>query len=535
MSLPTTTNKHVLSSRDKKFLLALALREKRIRQARNSFWHFCKLMAPDFYQEGRVHLEYLCETLQMLYEGKLGGYKIQHSYIEQPFRKLAVMMPPRFGKTRTLILFCQWILGINPTERIIVASYNDNTASDFSRYVRDGIRMERNSPLDIVYSDIFPWSKIKEGYSSFEKWALEGQYFSYLGAGIGGSVTGKGATVLIVDDPIKDAETAFNDNALEKIWRWYTGTLLSRRERHAIEIINMTRWSSNDLVGRLMETPQWKEWYHITLQARDNESGEMLCPDIMDEETYKRARSSMDPLVFMANYHQVTLDVEGRLYKKLKTYRKLRVRYEAYGDHIKRFPEDFLIDRVIAYVDTADEGNDYLCAIVGAEYNGELHIIDVLYTKESMEVTERKVAEMLCRHKVNLCKIESNNGGRGFARNVQKIIAEEFEKESKYIETLPEKKQKYYNRKWHRVAISWFHQTDNKKARILSNSSYVTQHVYFPFNWNEKWPEFYKAINTYLRDGKNKHDDAPDALTGLVEMVVKGAPRARVIDVSAKS
>jgi len=395
--------------------------------------------------------------------------------------------------------------------------------------------MEKNNPMDIVYSDIFPWSKIKEGYSSFEKWALEGQYFSYLGAGIGGSVTGKGATVLIVDDPIKDAETAFNDNALEKIWKWYTGTLLSRRERHAIEIINMTRWSSNDLIGRLMETPQWKqEWYHITLSAKNDESGEMLCPEIMNENEYEAARASMDPLVFMANYHQVTLDVEGRLYKDLKTYNKLTLRSTAEeNDKEPAFPDDYLIDRVIAYVDTADEGNDYLCAIVGAEYNGELYIIDVLYTKESMEVTERKTAEMLCRNRVHLCKIESNNGGRGFARNVQQIITDEFKRENEYIETLDEKEQECYVRKWRRVAISWFHQTDNKRARILSNSSYVTQHVYFPFNWNERWPEFYRAINTYLRDGKNKHDDAPDALTGLVEMVVKGAPKARLIEVSA--
>jgi len=85
MSSPAATNERVLSARDKKIMLAMALREKRIRQARNNFWHFCKLMAPDFYRETRTHLKHLCDVLQRLYEGTLGGYKRAHSYIEQPY------------------------------------------------------------------------------------------------------------------------------------------------------------------------------------------------------------------------------------------------------------------------------------------------------------------------------------------------------------------------------------------------------------------------------------------------------------------
>ncbi len=120
------------------------------------------------------------------------------------------------------------MFGKNPKEKIITASYNDTVASDFSRYTRDEIQASKIDPFMICYSDIFPNTQIKQGNASFEKWALEGQHFSYLGAGIGGSVTSKGGTILIVDDPIKGAKEAFNENYLNSNWIWYTNTFRSR-------------------------------------------------------------------------------------------------------------------------------------------------------------------------------------------------------------------------------------------------------------------------------------------------------------------
>ena len=97
--------------------------------------------------------------------------------------------------------------------------------------------------------------------------------------------------------------------------------------------------------------------------------------------------------------------------------------------------------------------------------------------------------------------IESNNGGRGFARNVERIYRELF--------------------KNNRCRISWFHQSKNKKARILSNSAWVMDHIYFPENWRDRWPDYYKAMNSYQKEGKNKNDDAPDATTGVAEIIIE--------------
>ncbi len=114
-----------------------------------------------------------------------------------------------------------------------------------------------------------------------------------------------------------------------------------------------------------------------------------------------------------------------------------------------------------------------------------------------METTEVKTAEMFFNNKVNIADIESNNGGRGFARSVQRILRNMFCS--------------------NRTVINWFHQSQNKKARILSNATWVMEHIYYPCNWRDRFPEYYKAMVSYQREGKNKNDDAPDATTGVAE------------------
>jgi predicted phage terminase large subunit-like protein len=118
-----------------------------------------------------------------------------------------------------------------------------------------------------------------------------------------------------------------------------------------------------------------------------------------------------------------------------------------------------------------------------------------------MEITEPAVAKKFLDYKVNKARIESNNGGSGFARNVKRILNEILHSNF--------------------TIITWFHQSKNKKARILSNSTWIMNHIYYPVNWRDKWPEYYAAMNKYQRDGDNKHDDAPDATTGVAETMIK--------------
>lgn len=442
----------------------------RIELAKKSFWEYCQTMAPTFYKPNRTYLENFCHDLQGFYYGN--------------DEVLICNMPPRHGKSRTIGLFAQWLFGINNQLKIMTGSYNETLSTTFSKSVRNTIAEEKAEVTKIVYSDIFPQTKIKRGDAAANLWGLEGGHYNYLATSPTGTATGFGCNVMIIDDVIKNAEEAYNENVLEKHWDWFTNTMLSRLEEGGKIIIVMTRWASKDLAGRALAhfKEEGKRIKHITLKAVQDD-GSMLCEEVLSERSYVSKIRAMGDNIASANYQQEPIDVKGTLYKELKTF----------DEETKQF------ERIISYTDTADEGNDYLCSIVAGVLRGEAFILDVYYTKDGMEITEKETASFFVRNNVNKAEVESNNGGKGFARNVKRIIWEEHKTKS--------------------VVVKWFHQSKNKMARILTNSAFVMEHVYFPSDWKNKWPEFYKAITEFQRDGKNKNDDAPDTLTGISEMV----------------
>lgn len=450
-------------------------KEKALSQlCQNSFWEFCKYMSPDFYLEHRKHLKDLCNKLQAFYERKL--LKPNGT----PYLNFAISIPPRLGKSRTLELFSIWVFGKNQQEKIMTISYNETLSVEFSKSVRDKILTAQTSELRTV-KDIFPNLNIKQGSGAAHLWALDGQHLSYLGGSPTGTLTGIGATILIVDDLIKNAIEALNARILDEHWNFYNNTLRQRLEEGHIKIVNFTRWATDDLIGRLIKE-QPGEWYVYSLEAMKD--GEMICPDLLSYESYLDIKKGMMKEIFFANYHQQPMDIEGRLYKNLKTY--------------KDRPHGVIKN----YTDTADEGNCYLCSICYIAYKNEAYVIDVLYTGAGMETTEGQTAEMFINNNVNEALIESNNGGKGFARAVVREMQD---------------------RKNNKTVVRWFNQNKNKTARILSNSAWVQEHIYFPENWGELWPELFKDVTTFTKDGKGQKEDAPDVLTGIAEQFNKQA------------
>ena len=438
--------------------------------ARRNFWEYCKLFdhKKDFYIEDKHYLKNLCDTLQ--------------SFMESENKILVINMPPRFGKSRTATNFVQWLLGRNNKLKIMTGSYNETLSSSFAKQVRDMIATERSQGLT-VYNDIFPATKIKYGEASMNKWALEGsQVANYLATSPTGTATGFGADLIIIDDLIKNSEEAFNANILEKHIDWFTNTMLSRTEKGFKLIIIMTRWASNDLAGFILDN--YEDVIHINYKAV-NEDGTALDENILSLEDFNFKTKNMDKAIVYANYQQEPIDLEGRLYKEFKTYDKIPTEK---------------ITGIKAYCDTADTGEDYLCNIIYADCRDSAYVIDVIYTKEPMEITEQLVAETYKKFGVNVADIESNNGGRSFGRTVEKLT------------------QSMGNLK---TIINTFHQSGNKYTRILSNSAWVVNNIYMPVDWANKWQQFYKDVSSYQREGKNKHDDAPDALTGIAEMLTK--------------
>lgn len=466
----------------------LILYQAQLELARRDFFYFCRLKAPDFYRKSRGYLRELCETLQAFYERK---------YEENV---LIVNLPPRHGKSRTASLLVEWALGRNIHEKIMTGSYNETLSMTFSKNVRNDIQELKASPDRIVYGDIFPGVEIKRGDASMNLWSLNGAYNSYLATSPTGTATGFGCSLMIVDDIIKNAEEAYNENVKRKHWEWFTNTMLSRLEEGGRIIIIMTRWATDDLAGRAA-LYYGKNARVITMKAMQDD-GSMLCDEILSKRSYEAKTRAMGADIAAANYQQEPIDIQGRLYTSFKTY-----------DDIPRDKKgNPLFTAIRNYTDTADTGADFLCSINYGYYEGEAYILDVLYTNEPMEKTEPKTAAMLYNGGVNRADIESNNGGRGFARSVDRILKEKYKSNKCYV--------------------SMFHQSMNKQARIFSNATWVMEHVYFPSNWRDRWKDFYNALNRYQREGKNAHDDAPDALTGVCEKSMMSTPmQGFVIDI----
>lgn len=450
-------------------------RYAKIELAKREFFYYCNLTAPDFYKEERGFLVDICNDMQ--------------SFYESDDDVMIINAPPRHGKSRTAQKLVEWILGRNQQEKIMTGSYNETLSKNFAKNVRNTIQENKGDAEKIIYNDIFPNVHIQRGDGAANLWSLEGGYNNYLATSPTGTATGFGASIMIIDDLIKNAEEANNETVKEKHWEWFTNTMLSRLEEGGKIIIIMTRWATDDLAGRALEHYQERgaKIRHISLKT-PMDDGSMLCPEILSRTSYDAKVAAMGPDIAAANYRQEPIDIKGRLYSSFKTY----------SGELPIFKE------IRNYTDTADTGNDYLCSInYGVTFANEAYILDLIYTKAAMEETEPATAEMLHKGNVNIADIESNNGGRGFGRSVERILRETYHSNRVYINT--------------------FYQGKNKESRIISNATWVMNHVYYPEDWRFRWPDYYKAMNKYQRDGKNDHDDAPDATTGIAEKIGQGS------------
>lgn len=438
----------------------------RNRKASWDFFTFCQQMMPRFYTDNRHYLKEFCDSLQ-------------HFVEESDKHFLVINLPPRHGKSLTAQLFTAWLFGKDPTNKVMTASYNETLSTTFAQTVRNLIQTEKVND-GLVYSDIFPATKVKYGEASAQMWALEGSTMkNYLATSPKATATGFGAHFLIVDDLIRSAEDAYNENVLDGHWAWFNNTFLSRTENPWKVIIIMTRWAEGDLAGRVLSA-FGDDCEHITYKAVQDD-GTMLCDDVLSHEDYLAKTREMNLDIVEANYNQKPIDVGGRLYSEFMVWEKK--------------PEG----KVFNYTDTADTGSDFLCSINYIEHDNEAYITDLVFTDEPMETTEQQVADLLFNGNVAEAYIESNNGGRGFARNVGSIIFTKYSSNRIIIRPIP--------------------QTHNKESRILSSSAWVQNHVFMPPNWQKRWPEFYRQVMSYQRKGRNAHDDAVDVLAAIFEAI----------------
>ena len=452
-------------------------------------------------------------------------------------RRLIINMPPRYGKTETGIKsFISWCFALNPKCRFLHLSYSDMLVNDNSDTVRNIMRED-------LYTTLFPKSALASDKGSAKRWKTKAGGELYA-VSTQGQVTGFGAGnvdidpesmlndwlvseagsyeelnrlnemfdmigaasnvfqgAILIDDPMKP-EDAESDIVRERINQRFENTIRNRvNSRNTPIIIIMQRLHEHDLCGYLMEKEP-DEWTVLSLPAIqvDPETGEEKALWDMKhtlEELHKLRE--INPIVFDTQYGQDPTPKEGLMYSEgFRTYTKAEL------------PTGHKGFNKWNYTDTADTGADHLCSICFIDTPEYVYITDVLFSDEPMEVTEPKQARMLTINGTVDCLIESNNGGRGYSRNIKRILRSELRN--------------------FRCQINTFTQTQNKKTRIFTHSGSVQNDILFPEGWEKKWPKFHAALMSYRKDNKkkNQHDDAPDCLTGVFEMHSKKARRKKI-------
>jgi predicted phage terminase large subunit-like protein len=483
-------------NRNKELLKVMA----RISLAQDDFWYYLKLMCPTFYKESRLYLKKMARDLQ--------------EYWDSGVPYLIINMPPQHGKSLTIRYFISWLFGKYGNDiHVQAASYNVTLSERASKQIKDDIETKKTSEFSIVYHDIFPNIKLKAGSKRKDYWTLEGGFDNFLATSPNGSVTGFGATVQIYDDVFRDYYDACNQKLKDDLWEsWYQGTMQSRM-RDGRQIFIQTRWCSDDFTGRLIEQCEKLnvEYRHICYSL-DQPDGSLLCAELMPQTRYYIIKNSVLPDVYEANYNQRPIDTKTRLYNRFNFWvtpqekENLKKNYneEDYKQLNVRCVDIKDFETIGAYVDTADTGEDYLAMVIFGCYKEKIYLLDVYYTQDSMETTEIEAADLLNKWQVQYCKVESNNGGRGWGRNVLRNLQEFYDNET--------------------IQIEGFTQSKNKVSRIISKSGNVMRDIHYPYGWSDlNHPNLnvrnaMRDLTRYDRVGKNAHDDIEDALTGVWEM-----------------
>lgn len=390
--------------------------------------------------------------------------------------------------------YSQWLLGRNPEYRIMFGTYNTALSRRTSKQIRNKI-LEQPRQGKIVFNEVFPNVRLKYGSTSVDNWGTEAsEEDNFLATAPNGSATGIGCDFLILDDTIKNKYEAYHKELKRQIFEdWFQDTLYSRLEGKRKIVISMTRWATDDMAGRLMQMfdEQGRKYKLITKKAYDSKTEQMLNPKILDKRAYDLLIQTIGEDIVRANYDQEPVDIKGKLYKRFLTYNPADIKTV---DN----PEGRIVFKEIrARADTADKGADYLAmTIYGVTADKKAYVLDIYYTQEDMETTEKEAAKRLFKYNPSVFRPESNNGGRGWSRAVER---------------------EYKKLGGTKTIFKPYTQTMNKEARILSESTWIQNNMYFPMDWNVRYRDAYNSMNDYQREGKNEHDDIEDNLTSIAE------------------
>jgi predicted phage terminase large subunit-like protein len=457
-------------------------------EARRDFIYYLKVTDPKYILTD-AHI-YLAKKLQAVAEGKI--------------KRLIISCPPRTGKSRLVsIEFPAWLLGRQNDRELIVTGYAQGFIRKHSREAKNKISS------NLMYRSIFPNTRLVEGDSTVDNWAVTGGG-RYKAVGVGGPITGLGCNVAIIDDPVKNIEEALSANQLEKIWDWFLSTLYTRLHptENAI-IVTMTRWSRDDIIGRLT-SPKFKAqmqdagmtdpWEIVNLPAlaEDNDPlgrpvGAPLSPERIPLEKWMQDKAIQSDYIWASLYcgHPVN---KGGNYIKVDRIERINASACPQGLRWVRYWDVAATDKTTS---------DYQASVCGAIDPST----DILYLKEGKKfkatwpVVRDRIVDIAKTEKIPV-GMEAVAGFKAAFQNLLEvmpstIMCTEYDaSKDKLVRALP------WIAKAEKYKIKWVRSNDVDTAKDNTwISDFVEELEAFPYG---------------------AHDDALDAISGVVHMLVGG-------------
>lgn len=333
------------------------------RRARTSLLDFTRYTNPAYVAAS--HHERIAAKLEAVERGEID--------------RLIITMPPRHGKSELASRrFPSWYLGRNPSQPIIAASYNSELAGDFGREVRNIVA----SP---EYHAIFPVTLAADSQAANRWHTSDGG--QYVAAGVGTAITGRGAKILLIDDPFKDRQEADSEINRKRVWDWYTSTAYTRLMPGGAIIIINTRWHDDDLSGRLLEEQKngGDQWDVLSLPAIDS-NGNALWPEWYPLERLEKIRSVLPARDWNSLYQQDPIPDNGDYFKS-----------DWFGEY-DTLPDGLKFYGASDYA-TTDGGGDYTeHGVFGIDANGNVFIADWWYGQKSSDVWIDAKCDLIVKH-----------------------------------------------------------------------------------------------------------------------------------------
>jgi predicted phage terminase large subunit-like protein len=431
------------------------------------------------YNAGWVHKD-VCKRLE----------QFSRDVVDQKSPRLMLFMPPRHGKsTLASVAFPAWHLGRNPEHEFISCSYSGSLAMGFSRKVRQVLR-------ESTYKAVFK-TRLDPDSQSAEAW-LTTSGGGYVAAGVGGGITGKGAHVLVIDDPVKNREDAESQNNRDANWDWYTSTAYTRLAPGGGVLVILTRWHDDDLAGRLLKAgveggDEWEVVRYPAIAEEDEEfrkANEALHPERYSVEALRRIERAVGPRDWSALYQQNPVADDGQYFTRTM---------------VQYFDPAEIDNETMRYYCAWDlaigknDRNDYsVGVVVGINEDDDMFVMDVVRGRfDGFELVER-ILDLYEQWKPSIIGIEKGHIEMALGPFLEKRVRERglFEAYFKDLKT---------GRR-------------DKEARARAIQGRMQQgKVYFPRDAHFTGP----LIAELLRFPNGTHDDQVDALAWIGLMMTE--------------